>query len=179
MSGSSFLIDIRSIQDRLAGQLEVDASVEVPDIIVGSERFIPHGPSHVVVTVTNSGAGIVAAGSVSLEVEAVCSRCLNTFVMSLDGEVEGFFIGHGHEDDLPEEQEYEYIQDGSIDLMPAIESALAVETPFAPLHDEACRGICAMCGANLNEGPCGCPAPESSSPFSVLESLFREAPDPE
>jgi uncharacterized protein len=42
------------------------------------------------------------------------------------------------------------------------------------LCDEACRGLCPHCGANLNLGPCACPAEEDESPFAALSSLLEE-----
>ena len=49
--------------------------------------------------------------------------------------------------------------------------------------DEDCQGLCPTCGANLNEGPCGCePVSEEETgdeappnPFSVLKGFpFEE-----
>jgi hypothetical protein len=54
-------------------------------------------------------------------------------------------------------------------------SALVLEAPFAPLHDAECAGICPTCGADLNEGPCGCEAQvDGAHPFAGLGDLFEE-----
>jgi uncharacterized protein len=49
-----------------------------------------------------------------------------------------------------------------------------LEAPFAPLHDEECAGICPECGADLNQGPCGCEtAVRGPHPFAALEGLLE------
>jgi uncharacterized protein len=169
----SFDVDVRSILEDLGAAVVVDADVELPTIVVGSEEFVPRHAGTLHLEVTNTGAGVVAAGAVIVEVDAVCSRCLQTFTLGVTGDIEGFYVTHEHDADLPDEQEREYIENGSIDVMPAVVSALTLEVPFAPLHDPACKGICPTCGADLNVGPCTCEPPENLSPLPTLRSLFE------
>ena len=51
------------------------------------------------------------------------------------------------------------IDDDVIDLAPLVRDSVVLELPGAPLCREDCAGLCPQCGANLNEGPCGCVAP--------------------
>ena len=46
--------------------------------------------------------------------------------------------------------------------------------PTRPLCGEECRGLCPRCGANLNAGPCGCPASVTGGRLAVLQTLLRE-----
>ena len=57
-------------------------------------------------------------------------------------------------------------------------AALLLEFPLVPLCDEECKGLCPTCGANLNEGPCGCAPAEGDggddvppNPFAVLKDF--------
>ncbi|MFR1639226.1 MAG: YceD family protein [Eggerthellaceae bacterium] len=66
--------------------------------------------------------------------------------------------------------------DHVIDLEPLVKAALLLEFPLVPLCDEDCKGLCASCGANLNEGPCECAPDEEGdeappNPFSVLKDF--------
>ncbi len=65
--------------------------------------------------------------------------------------------------------------DRIIDLEPLLNAAVLLETPLMPLCRPECLGLCPTCGANLNDGPCGC-APGSAepfreNPFAVLKNL--------
>ena len=48
---------------------------------------------------------------------------------------------------------------------------LSLALPVKPLCREDCAGLCARCGANLSNGPCGCAEATPDSPFAVLASL--------
>jgi uncharacterized protein len=163
----SYRVDVRPILEELGGAVEVDAELELPRIVIGSEEFDPMAAARVRATLTNTGA----QGEIQSRFAAACSRCLRDFEFQLSATIEGFYVQHGRENDLPEEQEFSFIEDGKADLMDPILCALALELPFAPLHDPDCLGICPLCGADRNEGDCGCEPDLSSSPFSALKEL--------
>jgi len=172
------LVDVKDILDELAESVSVDAEFVLEPLVLGTETFTPVGPAHVDVTVTYTGTGqVISHGQVDVEVSTQCSRCLKDFTMIAHGDVEGFYVRPGHDDEIPEEQEVEYIHDRAIDVLPAVRSALILDLPFAPLHDESCPGICASCGADLTAGPCGCEPDRSDSPFAALKDLVREPED--
>lgn len=177
MNPSRYDVDVRSILDELGAAVKVEIDLDLPLVVVGAEEFEPLERAHLACTLTNTGAGIVSQGTVHALVRAECSRCLRTFPLDVVADVEGFYIAHGAEGTLPEEQEYEYITEGAVDVMGSVLAALAVELPFAPVHDEGCAGICPTCGADLNEGPCSCTPAGPESPFGVLKALFEEGPD--
>ena len=136
------------------------------------------------VTVTNTGDALLVMGSACGTATVACARCLDDFQVDLNGEVEGYFLlsedGPAPED--MDDDEFEVLgADKILDLEPLIIAALLVEAPLVPLCREDCAGLCAQCGANLNEGPCACSAqpddglPRMSdgrvSPFAALKDL--------
>ena len=172
MEPPRYLVDVRSILEDLGAVVSLDGTVDPPALEIGTERYAPLEPAALDVTITNTGGGIVAGGTVTVTVQATCSRCLKEFPLTLRADVEGFFIPHGSEREMPEEQEFGFVEDGSVDLMDALLSALALEVPLAPVHAEDCAGICPTCGADLSEGPCECAPTDSESPFAVLKDLL-------
>lgn len=172
-----FVVDVRSLLEDLGASIRVDADVDLAPLELGTERFCPTRASRLEATVTNTGAGIVVSGTISAEFSSTCSRCLVEFPLPVVGDVEAFFVPHGRDEDLPEEQEFGYIEEGAIDLMPAMLAALALETPIAPVHAEDCPGICPTCGKDLNEGPCDCEPDTSLSPFAALKDMLGGGTD--
>ena len=66
--------------------------------------------------------------------------------------------------------------DDTIDLAEPIFAAILMETPYVVLCREDCKGLCPHCGANLNEGDCGCAEQMESveaatGPFAALAGL--------
>jgi uncharacterized protein len=43
-----------------------------------------------------------------------------------------------------------------VDLAPLAREAIVLALPLAPLCRPDCLGLCVDCGADLNDGPCGC-----------------------
>lgn len=172
---NAYLIDVASILETLGGSIEIADDIELGRLQVGTECFEPVEDAHIDLTVSNTGGAVVAMGVASVTVEASCSRCLRPFHLVISGEVDGFYVHHGADGELPDEQEVEYIDaENRIDVLPAILSALVLSAPFAPIHDEDCAGICPHCGADRNEGPCGCNvgAEKPAGPFDALRDLL-------
>lgn len=173
----SLPVDVTPVLEVLGAEVALDAEYEMGDLVVGDETFRPAGPVRVRVSVTNTGAGFVAAGDAEAPVIAQCARCLRDFDMTLTGDIEGFFVLHGHEHSLPDEQEYGFVENGSVDIGPAIDAALALDAPFAPLHSPDCKGLCPECGADLDRAPCECvPGTTAPKPFDVLKDLIAAEP---
>jgi len=62
------------------------------------------------------------------------------------------------------------ITESQIDLLPALRESLILATPPYPLCQESCAGLCQVCGANLNEGVCGCCSPVTASSSMVSDT---------
>jgi uncharacterized protein len=170
---------VRGLFEALASSRTVTGEITAADVDLGGQPFHFEEPISFEITLTNAGTGIVAQGTARARVLTPCSRCLCDSHLDLEADVDGFYVLPGRDTDLPEEQEAELIaEDLSIDLEPALIAAIVVELPFAPLHDEACKGICPACGADRNSEPCECAAPGADSPFAALQELHLEEDDP-
>jgi uncharacterized protein len=168
----AYKVEIRSLSESLSSSREIRGDIDAPDIELGMQPYRFDGPIAFDVKLTNTGAGIVAAGTATANVVTPCVRCLCDTTIPVEAEVEGFYVRPGHDDEYPDEQEIEYIGDDStIDLEPAVTQSIVVELPFAPVHDPDCKGICPVCGADRNVTDCACDQAAPSSPFDVLRRL--------
>lgn len=165
------LIDVSDILHATADSVHEAIDVALEALHVGPTEFEPLGTVHIDVTLTNAGTAIIAGGTVEATVRTTCVRCLGELDIPVHGALEGFYVGHGTEHDLPEEQDYEFIEGPVVDIMPAVRSALIVELPFAPTHPAGCSVACPRCGEPQDE--CSCPEP-ADSPFAVLKDLFPD-----
>lgn len=166
-------VDVSEIAHDLGASINVDDKIDVGDLAVGETVFVPAGPATISVTVTNGGDGIVAYGTINADFLTECSRCLEPFTEHVTGEVEGFYTTPEKAQELPDDQEWEPLGD-KIDIAHALEAALRISMPFAPLHDPDCKGICPECGGDLNITACGCaPTEGRESPFAALKDLLE------
>ena len=63
-------------------------------------------------------------------------------------------------------------EDGQIDLEPLLREYALLEFPISPVCKPDCKGLCPVCGENLNRTDCG-HRPETDSPFAVLKDLLK------
>lgn len=169
-------VDIADILGERATSIEVDDNVDLGEIVAGDTTFTASAPAHVAAHIINAGDGVVLTGTVTARFTTSCARCLEDFELEVVSEVEGLYTTAQKAEELPDEQEWEPIGDGILDLSHAIESAVRLELPFAPLHSKECEGICTTCGVNLNENPCTCPEQTTDDgPFAALKGMFSEA----
>lgn len=148
---------------------------EIEELDLGVDRYVFEVPVHWSADITNTGEALLVTGSVEGDVKGECARCLEDARFHVKGQIEGYFLIKP-EAELPEDMgtdEYEILpEDKTIDLAPLIKAALVLEMPLVPLCSDDCLGLCPKCGANLNEGDCGCkPDEEPSSPSNPFAAL--------
>jgi uncharacterized protein len=104
------------------------------------------------VTLRPFDGGIDVQGTVRAPWVGTCRRCAEPVSGELEVPVRERFADDPDDDMYP-------IVDDLIDLGPMMRDAIVLELPMAPLCREDCAGLCPQCGANRNEGQCGCVAP--------------------
>ena len=103
--------------------------------------------------------GIEAAGTVRAPWVGTCRRCAEPVSGELVVDVRERFGDQPLVKGQPEDEDLYPIVDDIVDLGPLVRDAIVLELPMAPLCRDDCAGLCAVCGANRNEGDCGCVAP--------------------
>ena len=132
---------------------------------------------HVELTHTG-GDDVVARGRVSGTADVECSRCVKAVPWRFDIEfVENCTLREiddpeGYEMESDEEELVPILDDDVIDLTELVRQLIAVEVPYSPVCDPDCAGLCAACGADLNEADCGCPEKPIDPRWQKLKELL-------
>ena len=138
--------------------------------------------SDVIVTLTlhKRGNEIVVLGKASGTVSEECSRCLRPDDRKFSVEFEVFCDKIGARKGKPRSDEedgetYVAHHDGKVlDLGPVVREAVVLSSPMKALCREDCKGLCPVCGVNLNEQTCGCAANKPDARWNVLEKFKKE-----
>ncbi|GAA2109081.1 hypothetical protein GCM10009824_02760 [Kocuria atrinae] len=99
--------------------------------------------------------GILVSGTVIVSIHGECSRCLDPIDYDLPVDVQELFVFDASpegDEDIEDEQVYE-VRDEEIDLEPMLRDAVIIQLPFKPVCRADCPGLCAQCGARLEEDP--------------------------
>lgn len=124
------------------------------------------GPLHVKGELTGTTDGVQAEFTASAMVHFQCVRCLTEWDEAME------VAGSHHFSVIPDEDGYT-IEGTSVDMFAPAKDELSLAIPPAPLCDIACKGLCPICGTDLNSDPCDGHGEESDSPFAVLKDLFE------
>lgn len=117
------------------------------------------------------GEGIFVRGTLRTTVRRACRRCLKEVEVDVDETVD--LLYEPPSDEAPEDGEVYPLPDRGteLDLGDAVREHLLLRVPQFALCEEACRGLCPQCGANLNETSCDCEPEEAPSPWDALRKL--------
>lgn len=111
---------------------------------IGDDAISSVGPVDLKVDIIKSERDVIINGTLDIELLCDCSRCLKKFKFLLHAPFEAQFTVNP----LDEKQE--------IDLGKDVRQAIILEIPEKPLCRDDCSGLCAQCGKDLSDGPCGC-----------------------
>jgi uncharacterized protein len=145
--------------------------------LAGSDANAAESRAIAEVELTRTGHDVFARGQLAGDLTVVCSRCAGAARVALREPFQLVFVPRGHKDaDLAAPEEPDDLDlvpfDGdTVDLGEPLREELLLAIPIAPLCSEACRGLCPRCGADLNEGPCGCPEEPGDDRFAALKNL--------
>ncbi|MBQ5992575.1 MAG: DUF177 domain-containing protein [Clostridia bacterium] len=103
--------------------------------------------------------------------ETTCARCNKPMVKTLAFSFTEHFVRSVYKTEDDELYPYE---GEKLDLTEAFFDNLFLEMPMTAVCSESCRGLCPVCGADLNRGQCDCQKNKIDARFSALESLLND-----
>lgn len=131
-------------------------------------------PVHVTLLARKSSGGVIVKGNLRGTVTLACSRCLKTFSEDISHD---FYYNclpeeaaeEGEELSMEDTDTY-YYSGGEVDVAALVQEQVVLAVPMRPLCKEDCKGLCPKCGADLNQGDCGC----QKAPVDIRLAALRE-----
>ncbi|MBI3302522.1 MAG: DUF177 domain-containing protein [Deltaproteobacteria bacterium] len=137
-------------------------------------------PLQVSVTHMRSGEDLLFSGTIHGELTGQCARCLEEYPFALAREFSLVLTPQralGREMGLsPEELSASFYSGETIDVSALVQEQTLLALPSQPLCDEACKGLCPQCGANLNLMPCECRPAWKDPRLAILSTLRVPSP---
>jgi uncharacterized protein len=130
------------------------------------------------VRLLHTDKGIWASVVLTYAKPCICSRCLSLFRLPLELSIEEEYlptvdVNTGERVRDADMAEDSFLIDGHhiLDITEALRQYEVASTPMKPLCREDCAGLCPICGADLNKGPCNCSRETRDARWSVLAKL--------
>jgi uncharacterized protein len=146
-------VDVRALRHGVA---PTEATVAPDDPAFHGLEVTFAGPVTVAGELQAAGSGTFRwKGTVRGQVRGECRRCLAPVLSPFETAVEAVFTTDSDAADDP--GVYRLTEPVTVvDLGHAVREEVALAAPAYPLCREDCAGLCPHCGADLNQGPCGC-----------------------
>ena len=136
-------------------------------------------PVRVALDIQKLGSDVFeVSGTAAARLEVTCGRCLEPFEVPVETAFDlkyvpqTFNTGEGELEVAEEDLATAFHREGMLDLIDLLREQFVLALPMKPLCSEACRGLCAQCGTNLNKSQCDC-APRWEDPrLAGLKSLL-------
>jgi DUF177 domain-containing protein len=117
------------------------------------------------------------AGHVQTTLELLCSRCLESYATPVDAPFDLRYqphsenTGEGEREIAEDDLTTAFYEHDEIDLGQLMREQFYLSLPMKPLCRDECRGLCSLCGTNLNRGACACTHAWEDPRLAVLREL--------
>jgi uncharacterized protein len=171
MGARPFVVHVARLKRQLGHRIEEHVSAPIAGLEITGSKVPEDSDVEVDVVIEAVAGGVEVSGTVESSWVGACRRCLEVATGRLVVPVRELFTEGGDGEEM-----YPLVDD-KIDLEVLAHDAVLLELPAAPLCRPDCKGLCAMCGTELNDATCNCKAPVDAR-FAVLDVLKDLDPDP-
>lgn len=167
-----------NLTDVFSSEHKVEQKEFVPDmdaVVVSGVSYDILKKEPVVLTLKNMGKGKALVQAVtSLELGLTCDRCLKPVKYSMKIETEQEVLSPDCEEEKTEESEQDAFMEGyQLRVEDLIYNDIVLNWPMKILCREDCKGICRICGKDLNTGACGCDTFVPSPGLAGIKEIFN------
>jgi uncharacterized protein len=170
--------------------LSLSCDVHADDLALGPEDVRISGALTMALRALKAGTTVHVTGTLSGTVGRQCVRCLKEYDEPLRLPIVGEYRPDTDLKERPAGRELSerpgedadddvYIYAGEeIELGEMLREHVLLSVPMQPLCHDECRGLCPVCGQDLNVRRCDCREEQIQSPFAVLKKLRETMPTP-
>ena len=169
------LINISDVVSEPHRPVDETVNSELKEVRIGREVFPVNEISPVHLRIEYAGdRRLHITGEAKLTTTIPCGRCLKDveteLVLDIEKNVNTDLESTADDD---ESDEANYIDGYHLDVEQLLYNEILVGWPMKVLCSEDCKGICSVCGQNLNEGTCDCEDTSLDPRMSVIRDLYK------
>ena len=175
------IIDIRDVLSCENKEVQKTVTIEMESFVSRLGEFPIVEKSPVTLQMTNKeNERLFISGEVEVVMLIPCDRCLEevptTLHFEIDKEIplENGTVRVASEEDDEEMDDTDYLIGFDLDVDKLIYREILVNWPMKVLCKEDCKGICKVCGHNLNKGECGCQRTELDPRMAAIQDVFNK-----
>lgn len=147
-------IDVSAILKEIGGRIDIDGDVMLSDTDFLGEMYHFSNPLNVKGCISNNGKSLILKTKCDGSMITQCARCMKDIEVPVSFNMDENLVqdnGETFEDD-----DVILFHDTEIDIDDIAANNFLMNVEGKYLCSEDCKGLCVQCGADLNEGDCGC-----------------------
>ncbi len=161
------MLDLKKLLEGAVPSVEFSLSLDDCEFIDDTVS----GTSKATGVITNHSGVIALNGELIPDLNVTCARCGKEFKysspISLNAKIADKL-------DNEDDEEFILLVDHQLDIDEVVRTCLLLELPSRFLCKEDCKGLCSVCGCDLNEKTCSCNTKERDPRWDVLKDFFGE-----
>lgn len=167
-------INVSELLSTLKKTEQFVASVDFDEVSLSGQKYSIVEKEEFPLTVSNAGKKkIRVEGETKVIVSIPCDRCLEEvrtpFLIHIDETLE---VNPEREDD-ENAMDLNFIEGCMLDVDMLVYDEIVMQFPMKTLCKEDCKGLCNVCGANLNKVTCNCDRAVLDPRMSIIRDIFN------
>jgi len=176
---SDYFVDLKDLAHE---KISFSASFDPGLGDFGSDNLRQVGPLDWTASAERAGAEIRINGTLTTTIECPCSRCLEAARIAISKPFDLFFRERD-EEMFDEDEEVELNEEDTrtafftgtkLAIADVLREQVLLALPMKVLCRVDCKGLCPICGMNLNSGTCTCSREEFNPHMDVLLEIKKQ-----
>ena len=161
------LLDLSCVLSEQHTRIEQNVPAEMEEFVLGEQHFPILRKSPLSITVEYvEERKLQIKGKAEFLFSVPCDRCLTPVETPVA-------VNFARQISLDDQEEPNYIDGYTLDVDQMVCNEILIGCPTKILCGEDCKGICSVCGQNLNEGTCDCEDTGLDPRMSVIRDVFK------
>lgn len=140
-----------------------------PDMELAGGAVALSKPVELDVKYSFDGEAVTLTGTLASAVRMNCTKCNEEIIRDFSVDFSERFLKVS-ENEAEELECYAYSGD-TLDLDRMVHDLVLLNAPMYGTCKPGCKGLCPVCGTNLNKSQCSCSRVDESNPFAALLGL--------
>lgn len=166
-------INLSGLIDRAVNKIDFKHSLDLGKISTKAREIVLTNPVDIKGSAYMTDEGLYLDAIVSYEYYENCARCLKEFINKVETVLSGRLLETSKSSRTIDDDELVFYYDNDeVELTEQVLSSILLSLPMKSLCDDNCKGLCLVCGKDLNIEECNCDIQEIDPRLAKLKDLF-------
>lgn len=165
------IIDLSSFFDKTVLSMEIDEALELNCVDINGRDVYFTEPIKITGKIYKVSEDLILEGNINYKYKENCARCLKEFEKEVNTVLSGKLVEKSKvEEDIDEE--VIFYSEKKLNIKDSVIGQIILSFPMKSICKTDCKGLCPMCGKDLNDGNCDCKVDNIDPRMAKLKELL-------